>query len=66
MMYVNLIKNPQTGSIHSAATMEVERGRTQIDLSEDIGHASMATSDTAYVQTENKIRTKNGIHRKVD
>ena len=39
---------------HTGASMEIERGRALKDLSEDLGHASMATTDTVYVQTENK------------
>ncbi|BCD98744.1 tyrosine-type recombinase/integrase [Marinagarivorans cellulosilyticus] len=51
---------------HTGASMEVERGRALKDLSEDLGHASMATTDTVYVQTENRIRAESGKHRKVD
>lgn len=35
------------------------------DLSEDLGHASMSTMDTVYVQTENKKRAESGKKRKV-
>jgi site-specific recombinase XerD len=51
---------------HTGASMEVERGRALKDLSEDLGHASMATTDTVYVQTENRIRAKSGKKRKVN
>lgn len=51
---------------HTGASMEVERGRSLKDLSEDLGHASMATTDTVYVQTENKKRAESGKKRKVD
>ena len=51
---------------HTGASMEVERGRALKDLSEDLGHASMATTDTVYVQTENKQRAQSGKKRKVD
>lgn len=51
---------------HTGASMEIERGRALKDLSEDLGHASMATTDTVYVQTENKQRAKSGQKRKVD
>ena len=51
---------------HTGASMEVERGRALKDLSEDLGHASMATTDTVYVQTENRIRAESGKQRKVD
>jgi len=51
---------------HTGASMEIERGRALKDLSEDLGHASMATTDTVYVHTENKIRAESGKARKVD
>jgi len=51
---------------HTGASMEIERGRALKDLSEDLGHASMATTDTIYVQTENKQRAMSGKKRKVD
>jgi site-specific recombinase XerD len=50
---------------HTGASMEVERGRGLKDLSEDLGHASMATTDTVYVQTESKKRAMSGNKRKV-
>ncbi len=50
---------------HTGASMEIERGRALKDLSEDLGHASMATTDTVYVQTENKVRADSGKTRKV-
>ncbi len=51
---------------HTGASMEVERGRALKDLSEDLGHASMATTDTVYVQTENRVRAQSGKGRKVN
>ena len=51
---------------HTGASMEVERGRELKDLSEDLGHSSMATTDTIYVQTENKKRAESGKGRSVD
>jgi len=45
--------------------MEIERGRALKDLSEDLGHASMSTTDTIYVQTEHKKRADSGKARKV-
>ena len=51
---------------HTGASMEVERGRALKDLSEDLGHASMATTDTVYVQSENRRRAESGKARKVD
>lgn len=50
---------------HTGASMEIERGRALKDLSEDLGHASMATTDTIYVQTENKKRAESGKTRTV-
>jgi len=51
---------------HTGASMEVERGRALKDLSEDLGHSSMATTDTVYVQTENRVRALSGKKRQVD
>lgn len=51
---------------HTGASMEVERGRALKDLSEDLGHSSMATTDTIYVQTEDKKRAASGKERKVN
>ena len=50
---------------HTGASQEIERGRELKDLSEDLGHASMATTDTIYVQTEHKKRAESGKQRKV-
>lgn len=50
---------------HTGASMEIERGRALKDLSEDLGHSSMATTDTVYVQTETRIRAKSGKDRTV-
>lgn len=51
---------------HTGASMEIERGRALKDLSEDLGHSSMATTDTVYVQSENRKRAESGKGRKVD
>ncbi|WP_288129115.1 site-specific integrase [Microbulbifer sp.] len=51
---------------HTGASMEVERGRALKDLSEDLGHSSMATTDTVYVQTENRVRARSGKDREVN
>lgn len=50
---------------HTGASMEIERGRALKDLSEDLGHSSMATTDTIYVQTETKKRAESGKNRQV-
>jgi integrase len=50
---------------HTGASMEVERGRALKDLSEDLGHASMSTTDTIYVQSEAKKRAESGKSRKI-
>tara|TARA_R110001599_G_scaffold12658_3_gene59088 strand:- start:1030 stop:2262 length:1233 start_codon:yes stop_codon:yes gene_type:complete len=50
---------------HTGASLEIERGRSLKDVSEDLGHASMATTDTVYVQTEDKKRAESGKERKV-
>jgi len=44
----------------TGASMEIERGRPLKDISEDLGHASMATTDTVYIQSENKLRAESG------
>ena len=51
---------------HTGASMEVERGRALKDLSEDLGHGSMATTDTIYVQSENRSRAASGKKRTVE
>lgn len=51
---------------HTGASMEIERGRALKDLSEDLGHSSMATTDTVYVQTENRVRAESGKNRQVN
>ena len=50
---------------HTGASMEIERGRELKDVSEDLGHSSMATTDTIYVHSENKKRAASGKSRKV-
>jgi site-specific recombinase XerD len=50
---------------HTGASMEIERGRALKDLSEDLGHASMATTDSVYVQSESRKRAESGKNRKV-
>lgn len=50
---------------HTGASMEIERGRDMKDVSEDLGHASMATTDVVYVQSEDKKRAASGKNRKV-
>ena len=50
---------------HTGASMEIERGRALKDVSEDLGHVSMATTDKIYVQTESRRRAKSGKNRQV-
>ncbi len=50
---------------HTGASLEIERGRPLKDVSEDLGHASMATTDTVYVQADDKKRALSGKERKV-
>ena len=50
---------------HTGASMEIERGRALKDLSEDLGHSSMATTDSIYVQSETKKRAASGKSRGV-
>jgi integrase len=51
---------------HTGASMEIERDRPLKDLSEDLGHASSATTDSVYVQVERKRRASSGKDRKVE
>jgi len=50
---------------HTGASMEIENNRPLKDLSEDLGHSSMSTTDKIYVQTEAKKRAESGKRRKV-
>lgn len=50
---------------HTGASLEIDRGRALKDVSEDLGHASMATTDSIYVQTVQKNRASSGKGRKV-
>lgn len=50
---------------HTGASMEIERGRNMKDLSEDLGHASIATTDTVYVHSEDKKRAASGKKRNI-
>lgn len=50
---------------HTGASLEIERGRALKDVSEDLGHASMSTTDTIYVQTDDKKRASSGKDREV-
>jgi len=51
---------------HTGASIEIERGRALKDVSEDLGHSSMATTDTIYVHSEDKKRAASGKERKVN
>jgi site-specific recombinase XerD len=50
---------------HTGASLEIERGRALKDVSEDLGHSSMATTDTVYVQADSKKRAESGKARNV-
>ena len=50
---------------HTGASMEIDRGRALKDVSEDLGHASMGTTDTIYVQSSAKQRAESGKTRTV-
>ena len=50
---------------HTGASLEIERGRALKDVSEDLGHSSMATTDTVYVQSSAKERARSGKNRDV-
>lgn len=50
---------------HTGASMEIERGRDLKQLSEELGHANISTTDKVYVQTDLKERMRGGKGRKV-
>lgn len=50
---------------HTGASLEVERGRDLKHVSEDLGHASMSTTDLVYVQADDKKRAVSGKKRRV-
>lgn len=50
---------------HTGASLEIERGRPLKDVSEDLGHASMAITDSVYIQSESQKRAESGKNRKV-
>ena len=50
---------------YTGASQEIEPGWELKDSSEDLGHSSMAATDTIHVQTENKKRAESGKQRKV-
>jgi len=50
---------------HTGASLEIERGRALKDVSEDLGHASMATTDSVYVRSEDMKRAASGKERRV-
>jgi len=50
---------------HTGASLEIERGRPLKDVSEDLGHASMAITDAVYIQSESQKRAASGKNRKV-
>lgn len=50
---------------HTGASLEIERGRALKDVSEDLGHSSMATTDTVYIQADSKKRAESGKSRTV-
>ncbi|WP_084649227.1 tyrosine-type recombinase/integrase [Saccharospirillum impatiens] len=50
---------------HTGASSEIDRGRALKDVSEDLGHSSMATTDSIYVQASAKNRAKSGKSREV-
>jgi integrase/recombinase XerD len=48
---------------HTGATMDIDRPLKH--LSEDLGHASMATTDRVYIHSDRLERSKSGLDRKV-
>lgn len=50
---------------HTGASMDVEHQRDVKYLSEDLGHATLATTDRIYVQSDIKKRAESGKYRDV-
>ena len=50
---------------HTGASIDIENNRDIKYLSEDLGHASIATTDKIYVQTDIRNRAESGKYRKV-
>lgn len=48
-MQTSLVYAQNSNVVDGNPPMEIERGRALKDVSEDLGHASMATTDTIYV-----------------
>ncbi len=50
---------------HNGASLEIERRRALKDVSEDLGHSSMATTGTVYIQADSKKRAQREKERQV-
>ena len=50
---------------HTGASMDVENDRDIKHISEDLGHASVATTDRVYVQADRRRRAESGRGRKI-
>lgn len=50
---------------HTGASMDVENNRNIKHLADDLGHASVATTDKVYVQSDIRERAESGYKRKV-
>ena len=50
---------------HTGASIEIERGRNLKEVSVDLGHASMDTTDRTYIDPDNKRRAKSGKNRPI-
>ena len=50
---------------HTGASIEIERGRNLKEVSVDLGHSSMDTTDRIYIDPDNKKRAKSGKQRPV-
>lgn len=53
------------GLRHTGASIEIERGRNLKEVSVDLGHASMDTTDKTYIDPDNKKRASSGKKRPI-
>lgn len=60
------VQKPNTHLLrHNGASLEIERRRALKDVSEDLGHSSMATTGTVYIQADSKKRAQREKERQV-
>ena len=50
---------------HTGASIEIERGRNLKEVSVDLGHSSMDTTDRTYIDPDNRKRAQSGKKRPI-